>query len=109
MHPRAVKALIVANAYLETELEKLRAAVRAMRGGNRLRRPGRCRVIAAKFEVKWQCFLDRAKRQPGTINPWATVFLRLQPRRLGHPAQKPRFSRPRLPVVDTGDIYPNVS
>ena len=27
MHPRAVKALIVANQYLETELEKLRAVV----------------------------------------------------------------------------------
>ena len=27
MHPRAVKALIVANRFLETDLEKLKAAV----------------------------------------------------------------------------------
>jgi hypothetical protein len=51
----AVKALIVANQFLETDLEKLRAVVStgyAMREENWLRRPTRCRVIA---RIPLQC------------------------------------------------------
>jgi hypothetical protein len=49
----AVKALIVANHYLETDLEKLKAAASmATHGESSLRRPGRCRVIGRIGMIK---------------------------------------------------------
>ena len=54
---KAVKALIVANHFVETELEKLRAAVSTgYPRGNCLRRQRRCRVIGRIGTTKgsWQ-------------------------------------------------------
>jgi hypothetical protein len=54
MLAEVVKALIVANAFLETDLEKLKAASRwATHAGNCLRPPRHCRVTgtAGMIEV----------------------------------------------------------
>jgi len=58
----AVKALIVANQFLETDLEKLKAAVSKGYARGKLKRPKRCRVIGRIGMIDYEIQV--------TVAPW---------------------------------------